>query len=64
MARKGVGESTFSALGPKAHLKPHCGSTNTRLTCHLPLIVPEGPCSIRVGQETRTYREGEVTLPE
>ena len=41
MAKKGVGESTFSALGGGAHLKPHCGSTNARLTCHLPLIVPE-----------------------
>jgi len=61
MAKRGIGESTFSALSPKAHLKPHCGSTNLRLTCHLPLIAPEG-CSIRVGQERRTYREGEIMI--
>jgi aspartate beta-hydroxylase len=61
MARKGVGESTFSALHAGAHLKPHCGSTNCRLTCHLPLLVPEG-CSIRVGDETRTYKEGEPMI--
>ena len=55
MARRGVGESTFSALGAGAHLKPHCGSTNCRLTCHLPLIAPSGS-SIRVGEEVRQVR--------
>jgi len=61
MATRGVGECTFSALGPGAHLKPHCGATNARITCHLPLIVPEG-CSIRVGDEVREYREGELMV--
>ena len=61
MARRGAGESTFSALGGGAHLKPHCGSTNCRLTCHLPLLVPPG-CSIRVGNEERPYREGECMI--
>ena len=63
MAKRGVGESTFSALHGGAHLKPHCGSTNCRLTCHLPLIVPKGEkASIRVGNETRVYREGEIMI--
>ena len=62
MARRGIGESTFSALHGGAHLKPHCGSTNCRLTCHLPLIVPPGDVSIRVGNETRQYREGEPMI--
>ena len=62
MARRGIGESTFSALHGGAHLKPHCGSTNCRLTCHLPLIVPKGDVSIRVGNETRQYREGEPMI--
>ncbi len=63
MARRGVGECTFSALGGGAHIKPHCGSTNARLTCHLPLLVPPGDaCTIRVGGETRTYREGELMV--
>ena len=62
MARRGVGESTFSALGGGAHLKPHCGSTNCRLTAHLPLLVPEGGSSIRVGEETRHYEEGKLMI--
>jgi aspartate beta-hydroxylase len=62
MARRGVGEATFSALGGGAHLKPHCGSTNCRLTAHLPLLVPEGGASIRCGDETRQYREGELMI--
>ena len=61
MARRGVGESTFSALHGGAHLKPHCGSTNCRLTCHLPLMCPPG-CSIRCGDEERAYREGELMI--
>ena len=61
MAKRGVGESTFSALGSGAHLKPHCGSTNCRLTCHLPLLCPPGSC-IRVGDEERPYREGEMMI--
>ena len=63
MARDGVGEVTFSALSAGAHLKPHCGSTNARLTAHLPLLVPDGEvCSIRCGDEVRTYREGELIV--
>ena len=62
MAKAGVGKCTFSALGPGAHLKPHCGSSNARLTAHLPLVVPPGCCSIRVGGETRPYREGELLV--
>jgi aspartyl/asparaginyl beta-hydroxylase (cupin superfamily) len=34
---------------------------NTRLICHLPLVVPEG-CAMRVGDETRPWREGELTI--
>ena len=33
----GGGETIFSVLRPGTHLRPHCGSTNTRLTCHLAL---------------------------
>ena len=47
----------FSLLAPGAHIPPHNGVTNTRLVCHLPLIVPEG-CWFRVGDETRAWREG------
>ena len=53
----GVGEAIFSVLAPRTHLRPHCASSNLRLTCHLPLIVP-GPCALRVGSETRAWTAG------
>ena len=37
----------------------HVGVDNTRLVCHLPLVVPPG-CWFRVGAETREWREGEA----
>ncbi|WP_256325869.1 aspartyl/asparaginyl beta-hydroxylase domain-containing protein [Sphingomonas sp. YR710] len=49
----------FSLLAPGAHIPPHHGVANTRLVCHLPLIVPDG-CSFRVGAETRCWRRGEA----
>ena len=47
----------FSKLTPGARIPPHHGMVNTRLICHLPLIVPEG-CALRVGNETRLWQEG------
>jgi aspartate beta-hydroxylase len=47
----------FSILEPQTKIPPHTGSTNTRLTVHLPLIVP-GECRFRVGGETREWRLG------
>jgi aspartyl/asparaginyl beta-hydroxylase (cupin superfamily) len=49
----------FSLLAPKTAIPPHVGIGNTRLVCHLPLIVPEG-CWFRVGAETRYWQRGEV----
>ncbi|MGA2343371.1 MAG: aspartyl/asparaginyl beta-hydroxylase domain-containing protein [Steroidobacteraceae bacterium] len=51
----------FSLLRPGARIPPHHGFTNARLIGHLPLIVPPG-CALRVGNETRAWREGEVLL--
>jgi aspartyl/asparaginyl beta-hydroxylase (cupin superfamily) len=51
----------FSILAPHTHIPPHNGMLNTRLICHLPLIVPNG-CRLRVGAETRDVRAGEVLL--
>ena len=51
----------FSLLKAGARIPPHTGFVNTRLICHLPLVVPEG-CGLRVGNETRAWREGEVTI--
>jgi tetratricopeptide (TPR) repeat protein len=49
----------FSLLAPGAVIPPHNGVANTRLVCHLPLIVPPG-CWFRVGAETREWKEGEA----
>jgi aspartyl/asparaginyl beta-hydroxylase (cupin superfamily) len=49
----------FSLLAPETHIPPHTGVANTRLVCHLPLIVPAG-CWFRVGAETREWRRGEA----
>ncbi|PWG02396.1 aspartyl/asparaginyl beta-hydroxylase domain-containing protein [Sphingosinicella humi] len=51
----------FSILRPGTHIEPHCGMVNTRLICHIPLIVPEG-CRLRVGNETRVVEEGKPLL--
>ncbi|MFN0184798.1 MAG: aspartyl/asparaginyl beta-hydroxylase domain-containing protein, partial [Aquabacterium sp.] len=47
----------FSVLRPGARIPPHSGLVNTRLICHLPLVVPPG-CGFRVGNETRAWVEG------
>jgi aspartate beta-hydroxylase len=47
----------FSQLRPGAHIPPHNGMINTRLICHLPLVVP-GKCRFRVGNEVREWQEG------
>ncbi len=47
----------FSILDPHTRIPPHTGVTNTRLTVHLPLIVPPG-CGFRVGSETREWVPG------
>jgi len=47
----------FSILDAHTKIPSHSGVTNTRLTVHLPLIVPPG-CRFRVGGETREWREG------
>lgn len=49
----------FSILKPHTRIPPHTGTSNTRTTIHLPLVVPPG-CGFRVGAETREWREGEA----
>lgn len=51
----------FSRLGPGARIPAHMGSINTRLICHLPLIVPAG-CGFRVGNETREWVPGQILI--
>ncbi|MEO8383698.1 MAG: aspartyl/asparaginyl beta-hydroxylase domain-containing protein [Betaproteobacteria bacterium] len=49
----------FSLLRPGARIPPHNGFVNSRLICHLPLVVPRG-CSFRVGNEVREWVEGKA----
>jgi aspartyl/asparaginyl beta-hydroxylase (cupin superfamily) len=49
----------FSLLAPQTVIPPHVGIDNSRLVCHLPLVVPEG-CWFRVGAETRFWQEGQA----
>jgi aspartyl/asparaginyl beta-hydroxylase (cupin superfamily) len=48
----------FSLLAPRTRIPPHTGVANTRLVCHLPLIVPPN-CGFRVGASTREWQVGE-----
>jgi aspartyl/asparaginyl beta-hydroxylase (cupin superfamily) len=49
----------FSLLAPRTRIPPHKGVVNTRLVCHLPLIVPE-QCGFRCGATTREWRVGQA----
>ena len=49
----------FSILEPGTSIPPHTGVTNTRMTVHLPLIVPPG-CGFRVGATTREWEPGKA----
>lgn len=51
----------FSLLAPGAHIPPHNGVANTRLVCHLPLIVPPG-CWFRVGDDRREWEVGKAWI--
>jgi aspartyl/asparaginyl beta-hydroxylase (cupin superfamily) len=54
----------FSLLEPGTTIKPHQGDTNAVLRCHLGLVVPASApeCAFRVGNETRSWREGEMLM--
>jgi aspartyl/asparaginyl beta-hydroxylase (cupin superfamily) len=51
----------FSLLRPGTRIPAHSGVHNTRLTCHLPLIVPPD-CGFRVGNEVRQWSEGKLLI--
>ncbi len=52
----------FSKLTPGTRIPPHNGFLNTRLICHLPIIVPENCGALRVGNEERPWVEGELLI--
>jgi hypothetical protein len=47
----------FSLLAPHTRIPPHTGVANTRLVCHLPLIVPP-KCGFRCGATTVEWHVG------
>lgn len=51
----------FSMLKAGAHIAAHTGMFNTRLICHLPLMVPPG-CRFRVGNDVREWEEGKLLI--
>jgi len=51
----------FSILAPGTHIEPHHGMLNTRLICHLPLIVPPD-CRLRVGNSVRRVEAGKMLI--
>jgi aspartyl/asparaginyl beta-hydroxylase (cupin superfamily) len=52
----------FSKLAAETTIPPHNGLLNTRLICHLPIIVPENCGALRVGNEERRWVEGEMLI--
>ena len=51
----------FSKLRPHTHIPAHNGMLNTRLICHIPLIVPPD-CRLRVGNEIRPVEAGKAMI--
>jgi aspartate beta-hydroxylase len=53
--------SFFSLLAARTRIPPHTGTTNIRLTVHIPLIVPER-CGFRVGTQVREWQPGTALI--
>jgi aspartate beta-hydroxylase len=51
----------ISRLTPGAHVPKHCGATNTQLTCHFGIVVPDG-VELRVAREVRRQPEGRCMI--
>jgi ornithine lipid ester-linked acyl 2-hydroxylase len=56
----GMKSAMFSILAPHKHIPEHRGMYKGVLRYHLGLIVPgaEGACTIRVGNDVRSWKEG------
>jgi aspartate beta-hydroxylase len=59
--REHAPEICYSALAPGTHILKHRGITNTRLTVHLPLDIPED-CALVVGGEIHVWQEGRAMV--
>jgi len=60
----GIQMATFSKLPAGSSIAPHNGFSGTVLRSHLGLKIPEGAttetCALRVGNTTKSWKEGEV----
>lgn len=59
-----ISNAFFSILSPGKHIPAHRGAYNGLLRLHLALEVPEPRqrCRIRIGNDFRTWREGEALI--
>ena len=55
-------EAMFSVLRPHTRIPAHYGAVNGRVIAHLPLIVPENCGALRVGDQQRSWTEGELLM--
>lgn len=55
---------SFNLLAPHTTIKPHQGDTNAIIRCHLGLVIPASApqCAFRVGNEIRSWKEGEIHM--
>ncbi|MDP1836644.1 MAG: aspartyl/asparaginyl beta-hydroxylase domain-containing protein [Chlamydiales bacterium] len=57
----GIVMAGFSSIAPNTHIKPHRGSSDAVLRCHVGLIIPSD-VGLRVGTETRIWQEGRCLI--
>mmetsp|Transcript_8673 Transcript_8673/g.15622 ORF Transcript_8673/g.15622 Transcript_8673/m.15622 type:complete len:371 (+) Transcript_8673:95-1207(+) len=55
-------EVFFARMPPRTSIAPHSDNLNYILTSHLALELEEGACAIKVGNEERLWKEGEVMV--
>ena len=55
------GNIMFSVLLPGTTISEHCGPTNVRIRCHVPISIPDG-YFICVGGEERTWHEDHLLI--
>lgn len=61
-AAKIARKSYFAMMRAGSHLPNHCGGANVYLRMHLGLVIPPGDLGLKVGGETRRWREGDILL--
>ena len=57
----GLTTAGYSRMAPGTHIQPHVGWVKTVYRIHMGLVVPPD-CALRVGLETRAWREGECLV--